>query len=37
LSNFGEVESRAVTLANSINPELRGWIGGWIGPVWPGP
>ena len=24
LSNFGEVELRAVTLANSINPELRG-------------
>jgi len=24
LSNFGEVELRAVTLANSINPELWG-------------
>ncbi len=24
LSDFGEVELRAVTLANSINPELRG-------------
>ncbi len=24
LSNFGEVELRVVTLANSINPELRG-------------
>jgi len=24
LSNFGEVELRGVTLANSINPELRG-------------
>jgi len=37
LSNFVEVELRAVTLANSNYPELRDWIGGWIGPMWSGP